>query len=227
MLGTIINAGAILAGGLLGCLLRRGLPAKLKEVLLYGMGLCVLLIGIKGALKTANEMILIVSVVLGGLTGYALHIEDRLNRLGEKLEHRFSAKEEGQGSLGKGFVTATLMFCVGAMAIVGSMDSGLRGDHATLLAKSVLDGVSSLIMASMLGPGVLLSAVSVLLYQGTITLLSTVIAPLMTERMISEMGAVGGVLIIGIGLNMIRKQHIPVGDLLPAMFFPLLLTQVM
>jgi len=119
------------------------------------------------------------------------------------------------------------MYCVGAMAIVGSMDSGLRGDHSTLFAKSILDGVNSIILTSTMGLGVMLSAVTVLIYQGAIALLAQVVAPLLTEYAIQEMSAVGGVLIMGIGFNMFRKQHIPVGDLLPAMFVPLALTLFM
>lgn len=225
MLGTLVNAAAVIAGGALGLLLRKGLPENLRKTLMTGMGLCVILIGMKGALGTGNEMLVILSVVLGAVIGVLLKIEKRLDGLGNRLQEKFSAGEKD--SFGKGFVTATLMYCVGAMAIVGSMDSGLRGDHSTLLAKSVLDGVSSIILASTLGVGVLLSAVPVFLYQGTIALLSQVVAPILTERVITEMSAVGGLLVVGIGLNMIRKDHIPVGDLLPAMFMPLLLTLVM
>ena len=225
MLGTIVNALAIIAGTAVGCLLRKGLPERIRNTLMSGMGLCVVLIGMRGALKTESEMLVILCVVLGGLLGAALKIEQRLDELGHRLESCFT--KENNGTFGKAFVTATLMFCVGAMAIVGSMDSGLRGDHATLLAKSVLDGVSSVIFSSMMGVGVALSAVSVFLYQGAITLLATVVSPLLTGHVINEMSAVGGLLVIGIGLNMIRKEHIPVGNLLPAIFLPLLLTRFM
>lgn len=225
MVGTLVNAAAIIAGALLGVLLRRGLSEKIKDALMSGMGLCVVLIGFRGALQTGSEMLVIFSVVLGGVLGAALGIEDRLDRFGKRLQARLSADPES--SVGKGFVTASLIFCVGAMAIVGSMDSGLRGDHATLFAKSVLDGVMSVVLASTLGIGVMLSAAAVLAYQGSIALLAQVISPLLTERVITEMSAVGGLLIVGIGLNMLRKRHIPVGDLLPAVFMPLLLTLVM
>ncbi len=209
----------------MGLLVRKGLPQRIKDALTAGMGLCVILIGLKGALSTGSEMLVILSVVLGGVIGAGLKIEYRLDRLGQRIQNRFSS--DGESSLGKGFVTATLIFCVGAMAIVGSMDSGLRGDHSTLFAKSVLDGVMSIVLASTLGPGVMLSAVAILIYQGGIALLAQAVAPLLTERVITEMSAAGGLLIMGIGLNMIRKQHIPVGDLLPAIFMPLLLTLVM
>ena len=225
MLGTLVNAGAILAGGVLGMLLQKGLPENLRKTLMAGMGLCVVLIGLKGALGTGSEMLVILSIVLGCVIGVLLKLEQRLERVGVKLQALFATRKSE--TFAKGFVTATLMYCVGAMAIVGSMDAGLRGDHSTLLAKSVLDGVSSVILTSMMGPGVLLSAGSVLIYQGAITLLAQVAAPILTERVITEMSAVGGLLVVGIGLNMIRKDHIPVGDMLPAMFMPLLLTLVM
>ena len=225
MIGTLINVAAVIAGSLIGLFLRRGLPKQLRDTLMAGMGLCVIVIGLKGALGTGNEMLVILSVVLGGCVGVALQIEKHLDQLGSRLEKKFSAA--GDGNFGKGFVTASLMFCVGAMAIVGSMDSGLRGDHSTLMAKSVLDGVASIILSSTLGPGVMLSALAVLIYQGGIALLAQAIQPLLTERVIAEMSAVGGVLIMAIGLNMLRKEHIPVGNLLPGVFLPLLLTLVM
>lgn len=219
MIGTLINAAAIIAGSLLGLLLRKGIPQQLKNTLVSGMGLCVLLIGVQGALGTGQVMLLILSVVIGGCIGVALQIEKRLDQLGQHLQKRFAQGSDDQ--FGKGFVTATLMYCVGAMAIVGSLDSGLRGDHTTLIAKSVLDGVNSIILASAMGPGVMLSAAAVLLYQGGIALLAQFVAPLLTDRAIAEMSAVGGVLIMGIGLNMIRREHIPVGDMLPAILLPL------
>ncbi len=223
MIGTFVNVIAVIAGSLLGMLLRKGLSQQLRNTLTTGMGLCVMLIGLKGALGTANEMLVILSVVIGSCLGVALKIEKRLDGLGTRLEKRFAAGD-GESNFGKGFVTASLMYCVGAMAIVGSMDSGLRGDHSTLFAKSILDGVSSIILASTMGLGVMLSSVAVLIYQGSIALLAQVVAPLLTEYAIQEMSAVGGVLILGIGLNMIRKEHIPVGNMLPAMFLPLALT---
>ena len=222
MLGTLVNAAAIIAGSLIGLLLRKGLPQRVQSALMAGVGLCTLLIGMKGALGTGNQMLVMLSVLLGAVVGALLKIEERLDRLGKRLEKRFA--KEADGSFGKGFVTASLMFCVGAMAIVGSMDSGLRGDHSTLFAKSVLDGVISIVFASTLGPGVALSAAAVFLYQGSIALLSQAVASLLTERVIMEMSAVGGVLILGVGLNMLRKDHLPVGNLLPAVFAPLLLT---
>lgn len=224
MIGTLINMVAILAGSALGLLLRKGIPDRLRDTVMQGLGLCVLLIGASGALKTADTMCVIISIVVGGLIGAAVNIERQLERLGEAAEKKFAHSE---GGFANGFVTASLVYCVGAMAIVGSMDSGLRGDHATLIAKSALDGVSAIFFASALGPGVALSAVAVFVYQGAIALLATWIAPLLTEPIITEMSAVGGLLIIGIGLNMIYDKHISVGNLLPAIFVPMAYIPIM
>ncbi len=225
MLGTLVNVGAVLLGSLLGCLLKKGLPERLRTVMMQGLGLCVLLIGIKGATQTPDMMGVILSMVIGALIGVALRIEQRLDGLGKALEKKLD--KSGSSDVGKGFVTASLIFCVGAMAIVGAMDSGLRGDHSTLLAKSLLDGVTSLILASTLGAGVALSAVSVLVYQGAIVLLSRVVSPYLTEAVIAQMSAVGGLLIVGIGYNMLTDKHLAVGDLLPAIFLPILLTPLL
>ncbi len=224
MIGTLVNVLAILAGSLLGCMLKRGLPERIASVVTSGLGLCVVLIGMRGALGTQNLMIVILSVVLGGALGALIGIEKRLDRLGERVQKRFSRVG---GEFGKGFVSATLLYCVGAMAVVGALDSGLRGEHGTLFAKALLDGVSSVILASTLGAGVALSAVCVLAYQGGIALLGQALAPILTDAAVAEMSAVGGVLIVGIGLNLIRKEHIPVGDMLPAIFVPLLLVLFM
>lgn len=219
MIGTLINVVAILLGVAVGLLLRRGIPDRMRNTVMQGLGLCVVLIGVSGALKTADTLCVIVSIVIGGLLGSAVNIEKRLDDLGKLAERRF-AKDGGSG-FSTAFVTASLVYCVGAMAIVGAMDSGLRGDHSTLIAKAALDGVSAIFFASTLGPGVAMSALAVLVYQGAIALLATWISPLLTQPIINEMSAVGGLLIIGIGLNMIYDKHISVGNLLPAIFVPM------
>lgn len=220
MIGTIINAVVILIGTAIGMLMRKGIPQRLRETVVFGQGLCVILIGMSGALKTSDVTGVIICMVIGSLIGAAINIEGRLDSLGKAIERRVSPSA-GEGSIAKGFVTASLVFCVGAMAIVGAMDSGLRGDHSTLIAKSILDGVFAIFFTSSLGIGVGLSAVAVLLYQGTIALLAGWIEPLLTEAIITEMSAVGGLLIAGIGLNMIYDKHIPVGNMLPAIFLPM------
>ena len=159
-------------------------------------------------------------MVIGSLLGAWIDIEQRLNNLGKAIERRVSP-DDTEGSIARGFVTASLVFCVGAMAIVGSMDSGLRGDHSTLIAKSILDGVFAIIFTSSMGWGVGLSALAVLVYQGAIALLAMWIEPLLTPAIITEMSAVGGLLIMAIGLNMIYDKRIPVGNMLPAIFLPM------
>lgn len=220
MIGTLINAVVVLIGTAIGMLLRKGIPERLRDTVVMGQGLCVILIGLSGAIKTADVTCVIICMVIGSLIGAWIDIERRLNDLGSAIERRF-APSAGEGSIAKGFVTASLVFCVGAMAIVGSMDSGLRGDHSTLIAKSVLDGVFAIFFTSSLGIGVGLSAVAILVYQGTIALLAMWIEPILTAPIITEMSAVGGLLIMGIGLNMIYDKHIPVGNMLPAIFLPM------
>jgi len=222
MISAVVNALVIVLGSLLGVAFRKKLSQRYSKTITQGLGLCVMVIGISTALETANMIVVIICVALGALLGTWIDIERRLESLGNALQERF-AKDDENGSFAKGFVTASLMFCVGAMAIVGSMDSGLRGDHATIYAKSVLDCISSVFFAGAYGIGVMASAASVLVYQGAIVLLSGVIEPILTTAVITEMSAVGGVLIIGIGLNMLRREHIAVGNMLPAILLPALI----
>ena len=220
MIGTLINAGLILLGGGLGLLLRKGIPERIKDTIMQGLSLTVMLIGIMGAIETQDILCVIVSIVVGGFLGALADIEKQLDRLGSFAEKKLASEE---GSVAKGFVTASLIFCVGAMAIVGAMDSGIRGDHSTLIAKGVIDAVTAVFLAATLGPGVLLSAAAILVYQGAIALLAVWVAPILTENVIREMGATGGLLVLGIGFNlMMPERHLKVGNLLPAIFVPLL-----
>lgn len=222
MLGTWVNAAAILLGGALGLLLRGGIPQRLRETVMQGLGLCVAVIGILGAIETQNIMIIIVSTVLGGLLGEGIGIEKGMEAFGQRAQRLLLRGRSDQGNFAQGFLTASLVFCVGAMAIVGALDGGLRGAHETLYAKSMLDGVASIFFASAMGPGVLLSALPVLVYQGVIALSAQAVAPLLSEAAMREMSAVGGMLILGIGLNMLDIAKIRVGNLLPAIFIPLI-----
>lgn len=225
MIATVVNALVIVIGSLIGTFFRSRLSQKFNDCITMGLGLCVIIIGISTALETQNMIIVIASVALGGLLGTWIDIEKRLNHLGTLLEKRFASAED-TGSFARGFVSASLLFCVGAMAIVGSLDAGLRGDYNTLYAKSVLDFISSIFIAGTYGIGAMLSAVTVLVYQGAITLLAGVVEPILSDVVVAEMSAVGGVLILGIGLNMIRKEHIPVGNLLPGIVLPILILAV-
>jgi len=219
MLGTIVNALAIIVGGLIGLLFGKGIADKYKQTILQGVALSVILVGWKSALAADQLLIVIVSMVAGATIGEGLNIEGRLERLGQWLEARVSA---GPGSsLARGFVTASLVFCVGSMAIVGSLESGLTGNHQTLFAKSILDGVISIVFASTMGAGVLFSSAAVFLYQGLITLAAVFLKPLLAAATVAQMTAVGGLLIVAIGLNMLGMVTIRVGNLLPAIFLPL------
>ena len=227
LIGTIINVGAILLGSALGLLLRRSFKQAIADVVLQGLGLCVILIGLTGALKTDNILLVILSMVVGGVLGALIGIGKRLDDLGAYAQRKLVRGEQGEDStFAKAFVTASLVFCVGAMAVVGALDSGIRGDHSTLIAKSALDGVASVVFASALGPGVLLSALPVLVYQGSIALLGNLVAPLLSTAVVNEMSAVGGLLIVGVGINMLLKAEIRVADLLPAIFIPFLYTPI-
>ncbi|MCT4605098.1 MAG: DUF554 domain-containing protein [Marinisporobacter sp.] len=219
MLGTIVNALAIIGGSLIGLLFRGGIPEKYNETILKANGLSVLLIGVIGAIKTQNVLLVIFSMVIGSILGEFLRIEDNLDRLGGYIGNKMGDQE---GGIAKGFVTASLLFCVGSMAIVGSLQSGLSGDHQTLFAKSVLDGITSVVFASTLGMGVIFSSIAVFIYQGIITLAASSMKVFLTEAVIGEMSAVGGLLIMALGFNMLAFKRIKVGNMLPAMFIPLI-----
>jgi len=222
MIGSLINFAAILAGSGLGLLLRGGISQRFRDTLIQGLALCVMLSGALRAIDTQDVMVPILCMVAGGLVGEAINIEKRLQSLGDRAQ-RLAARASRGGSAGgfsEGFVTASLVYCVGAMAIVGSLESGLQGDHTTLITKSALDGITAIIFASTMGPGVALSAVAVLLYQGAIALCAQQVAGVLTEEIRREMSAVGGLLIAGIGINMLGLAKLRIGNLLPAIFLP-------
>ena len=219
MLGTIVNALSIIVGSLIGLSFREKIPEKYSQTIMHGIGLAVVLIGIKTALNTDAILIVIISFVIGSIIGEFLCIEDRLESLGLWIGKRFSGTSDG---IAKGFVSASLLYCVGAMAIVGAMESGLTGNHQTLFAKSILDGVGSIIFASTMGIGVIFSAISVFVYQGLITVAASSIKPYLLPEVVSQMSAVGGLLIFAIGINLLDIKKIKIGNMLPAIFIPLI-----
>lgn len=221
MLGTIVNAAAILAGALLGHFLKAGLPERVKNIVLQAVGLSTILIGLKMVLEGRTILLIFGSLLAGAVTGELLALEERLQRWGVSLQRRFSSSEGG--TFTQGFVTASLLYCVGAMAVMGSLESGLTGKHTTLFAKSVLDGISSIMLSASLGPGVAFSALPVFLYQGGITVLSGSLRHFFTEAVMAEMTATGGLLILGISLNILGIKEIKVGNLLPALFYAFIL----
>jgi len=213
MLGVFVNTAAVILGGLIGCLFGRILTERFTRAAMTGIGLCTLYVGFSGSLQSGNPLFLIGALVLGALSGTWMDLDGKISRLGEKAQ---SLVRGGSGRVAEGFVTASLLFCVGAMAVTGSLDAGLRGDNATLYAKSALDFVASIMLASTLGMGVMLSALSVLVYQGAIALMSGLIAPLLTPQAVSEMSGAGSLLILAVGLNLLGITKIKVADLLPA-----------
>jgi len=230
-LGTIVNVGAIIVGGIVGTMLKSGISERYKRIVMQGIGLSVLFIGISGSIKEmitiidGNKldrqfiMLMIFSLVIGGLIGESLKIEKRLENVGVWFQSKISSKGS---SFSDGFVTASLVYCVGAMAIVGALEDGLMGNTSTLFAKSILDGVSAIIFAATLGIGVAFSAIPVFIYQGSITLLAGVVKPWLSDMVISQMSLVGGILIFAIGINLLEIKKINVGNLLPAVFIPVL-----
>ncbi len=224
LLGSIVNALGILGGCAVGLLLGKLIPERLSDAVTKSVALCVLYIGISGTLADVNTLVMIVSMVLGTLLGELLRLDDRLNALGAFVERKF-AGHGVKGRISEGFVTASLLFCVGAMAIVGALESGLSGDHATLYAKTILDTVSSAVYASTMGFGVALAAIPVLLYQGAITLCASLLSPVLTQNVIAEMKAVGSLLIVALSLNMLGLTKIKVMNCVPAVFFPIFLAR--
>jgi len=218
VLGTIVNAVAIIAGGLMGLLFRGGIPEKYNRTIMHAISLAVLVIGIKGAMKSDDLLIVIFSLALGSLTGELLRIEERLEGLGKALEKRFAKNDKG---FYQGFITSTLLFCVGSMAIVGSLESGLTGNHQTLFAKSALDGITSIILGSTFGMGIIFSSGPLFLYQGFITMAAVLVKPFLTPEVVTQMSSVGGVLIMAIGFNLLGAAKIRIGSMLPAVFLPL------
>ena len=223
MPGVLTNVAAILVGGGVGLLLGQKVNVRFQKTMTQGLALCILLIGLSGALDGTDTIGEIVCMVLGAIIGEALDIERRLDGLGEWVQRRM----KGHGSnVSQGFVTASLLFCVGAMAVVGSLDAGLSGKYDTLFAKSILDGVSALLFATTLGVGVLFSAAPILIYQGAIALLAGLMQPLLSDAVVALMSGTGGLLIAGLGLNMLGIEKIKVGNLLPAIFVPIIYVPV-
>jgi uncharacterized membrane protein YqgA involved in biofilm formation len=219
MFGTIVNCIAIIVGAFFGIIIKTGIKEKYKSTIMDGIGLSVAIIGIMGAIEANNIILIIASIVIGSIIGEMIDIDLRLEHLGQNMEKRFG---KGDSNFSKGFVTASLVYCIGAMAIVGALKSGLEGNNDTLYAKSILDGITAVIFASTLGIGVAFAAIPVFIYQGTITLLASSVESLLTTNVINEMSAVGGILILAIGINILGIKKIKVANMLPAIFIPLI-----
>ena len=223
LIATIINAALVIAGGLIGVLFGNRIKERYTKAIMTVMSLVTVVIGIKFAVGTSDILIIVVCLVLGTLMGTALKLDDRLNNSGDFIKEKLKNTKLGKGSFSDAFVTTSVLFCVGSMTVIGSIQAGLNHDYSILLTKSVMDFIASIAFASAFGGGVILSAVTVLLVQGSITLLASVISPLLTAEVIAEMSAVGGAMFIGMAINMLglREEKIKVGDMLPGIILPI------
>ena len=219
--GTIANALAIVAGSLLGLMMHGRFPESVKRIVFQGLGLSVLIIGLQMALKMDRPLVVVFSLVLGGIAGELLRLEERLESLGGVLKR---VTRSSNAMFTDGFISATLIYCVGSMAILGSLDEGLRGDPTILLTKATLDGFASIPLASTYGVGVMFSAVPVFLYQGLIVLGAGSLRGVVTPDLLTQITATGGMLIFGIGVNLLGFMQIRVGNLLPALLAAALLS---
>ena len=218
MLGVLVNSVAVLIGGLIGLIFKSKISDKVSKPVMVGLGVCVLYIGISGSLQGENILIAISAIVLGIITGTVLNIDDNINKLANKVEQKFK-KEDSCESLSEGFVTATLLFCIGAMTITGSIQAGLANDNSILITKAILDFVSAIMLAASLGRGVLLSSISLLITQGLLVILSSIIAPYINDTVINEITCVGSLIIILIGTNLMGITKVKVADFLPAIIY--------
>lgn len=217
MLGVLVNVVAIIVGGTIGVLLKNKIRQDVVKVVMQAIGLSVIIIGVLGAIKTENVLVLVLSLVSGGMIGALLRIDNRIENLGVMVEEKLSHKE----GFAKGFVTGTLIYTVGAMSIVGSLEAGISGDYSILFVKSILDGVTAIVFGATLGYGVIFSFIPVLIFQGSIALLGDWIEPFLTPALENEIDAVGGVLIMAIGFSILEIKKFKLGDLLPSMFMPI------
>lgn len=221
--GAVVNFILVIIGSLLGLLFKKGLPEKITNALMTGMAFCVLYIGITGLFeKGANILVIIVCFAVGTVIGELLNLDKQINRLGAFVQKKI-AKSHEKSNIAEGFVTATLLFCVGAMTIVGSIDSGINGDNSTLYSKSVIDCVAALALTSSMGIGVIFASISTLVIEGGLTLLANVVSPVLNDYIIAQMSVIGSLLIIALALNMLKITKIKVMNFVPAIILPVTL----
>ncbi len=225
--GAFVNFILVIIGGSIGMLLKKGIPERLRETLMKGMALCVLYIGVTGLFEDGiNPLVVIVSTAVGAVIGELIDLDRLINRLGERIERAVGGG--GNGKIAEGFVSATLLFCVGAMTVVGAIDSGISGDNTTLYSKSLIDCISAAVFASTLGFGVVLSSVAVLVIEGVLTIAAKFIQPVLTTEVIAHMSVIGSLLIIAIAFNMLGLgKKIKVMNIIPAIFLPILFCMFM
>ena len=221
MIATFINMVLVLIGGTIGLVFKNRISEKISQSLVCVLGLCVLVIGIQSAVKTENMILVIISIIIGTLLGEWLNIEGHLYSLGESLKNKFG-KGESSKTFAEGFLSSSLLFCVGSMAVMGSMEAGINSDYSIIISKSIIDGITAISLAATLGVGVLFSAFAILIYQGSITIISMYLGSFMSPVMITEMSAVGGILIIALALNMLEIRKTKPGNMLPAILVPVI-----
>jgi hypothetical protein len=227
MLATFVNVGLVLLGSVVGLLFKNFISERFMSILTAALGLCVAGIGITALISTQNTLCVIVCMVIGSIIGEAIDIERRLEGAGDLLRNKL-IHGDGNSRFTEGFVTASLLYCVGAMAITGSIEAGLNHNYSIIISKGVIDGVTSISFAATMGVGVAFSVVPLLIYQGAITLLAGWVGPYLPDAVITEMTAVGGALIVGIAINMLAlgKTKVKVGNMLPAIFLPIVYVPV-
>ena len=218
MTGVLVNVATVIIGSTVGLVFKKGISKKFSDAVMTGIGLCTILIGVQGMLKGQNVLVTIVSMVVGAIFGTALDIDGKLSKAGDFLSSRLKKKNDDRVSVAEGFVTASLLFCVGSMTIVGSLESGLRGDHTMIFTKSLLDLCSSMMLSASLGVGVLFAAVFVLVFQGGLVLAAGLLAPVLSEGAVAEITCVGALLIFALGLNLTGIGKFKVANYLPAIF---------
>ena len=221
MFATLINALAIVLGSVIGALLKKGLSKRFETAIFTAAGITTIVIGVQMAMKTSHILALALALIIGGLVGTAIRIEDAVLKLGERLKNRFSRNQES-GTFAIGFLTASVLYCSGALAIIGSFKAGTEGDFNILFTKSILDGTLSILFASAMGIGVAFSAISVLVYQGILTLVSIWVKPFVSPLMLAELTGIGGALVLMIGLSLLDIKKLKTGDFLPALVFTVL-----
>lgn len=224
MVGVLINVVAVLLGSTLGLLFGSKIKENYSKGIMMAIALCTFVIGVQSAIQTSNILIVMICLVLGTVIGVALKLDDRMNGASDRIREKLKGTRFANGPFAEAFVTTTMLFCIGTMTVIGSIEAGLNHNYQILIAKSIMDLMSSLVFSAALGIGVMLSALSVLVIQGGIALLSSVAAPVLTAEVVTEMSAVGGTLFIGMAINLlgISDKRIRIGDMLPAIFLPIL-----
>lgn len=223
-MGAVVNSVVVIITSILGIFVGKMIPESLSQKVMQGIGLIILTLGISGAIQGKNTIVLILSMITGIAIGEGIDIDKRINHAVEKLNNRFN-KSESDNGIAQGFLAATMLFCIGSLAIIGSLESGINNDHSLLYTKSVIDGIAAFLLSSTFGVGVAFSTVPLFIYQGSMTLFAQYLAPLLSTAVVLEMSTVGSVLLIGMGLNLLEITDIKLMNFVPAIFLPILFLQ--